>query len=87
MTTNHSHKIFLSQYKNLVHHFYHHRGKREASTFWSGCGAVRKQAFLDAGGFDVERYTRPSIEDIELGYRLIKAGGKSSWFLNYRALT
>ncbi|MEE9422014.1 MAG: glycosyltransferase [Gammaproteobacteria bacterium] len=67
---------FLSQYKNLVHHFYHHRGKREASTFWSGCGAVRKQAFLDAGGFDVERYTRPSIEDIELGYRLIKAGGK-----------
>lgn len=67
---------FLSQYKNLVHHFYHHRGKREASTFWSGCGAVRKQAFLDVGGFDIERYTRPSIEDIELGYRLIKAGGK-----------
>lgn len=67
---------FLSQYKNLVHHFYHHRGKREASTFWSGCGAVRKQAFLDAGGFDIERYTRPSIEDIELGYRLIRAGGK-----------
>ena len=67
---------FLSQYKNLVHHFYHHRGKHEASTFWSGCGAVRKQAFLDVGGFDIERYTRPSIEDIELGYRLIKAGGK-----------
>jgi len=25
---------------------------------------------------DVERYTRPSIEDIELGYRLREAGGK-----------
>lgn len=67
---------FLSQYKNLVHHFYHHRGRREASTFWSGCGAVRKAAFIAAGGFDVVLYTRPSIEDIELGYRLREAGGK-----------
>ena len=67
---------FLSQYKNLVHHFYHHRGRREATTFWSGCGAVRKDAFLAVGGFDVERFTRPSIEDIELGYRLRAAGGR-----------
>lgn len=67
---------FLSQYKNLVHHFYHHRGRKEASTFWAGCGAVRKDAFLAIGGFDVERYKRPSIEDIELGYRLREAGGK-----------
>ncbi|VAW53812.1 Mycofactocin system glycosyltransferase [hydrothermal vent metagenome] len=71
---------FLSQYKNLVHHFYHHRGRKEASTFWSGCGAVRKQAFLDVGGFDIETYTRPSIEDIELGYRLREAGGKIMLF-------
>ena len=67
---------FLSQYKNLVHHFYHHRGRRDASTFWSGCGGIRKDAFLAAGGFDVVTYTRPSIEDIELGYRLSAAGGR-----------
>jgi GT2 family glycosyltransferase len=67
---------FLSQYKNLVHHYYHHRARAEASTFWAGCGAIRKQAFLDLGGFDVETYKRPSIEDIELGYRLLEAGGK-----------
>ena len=67
---------FLSQYKNLVHHFYHHRGRRAASTFWSGCGAVRKQSFLDVDGFDVEMFKRPSIEDIELGYRLREAGGE-----------
>jgi len=67
---------FLSQYKNLVHHFYHHRGCREATTFWSGCGAVRKDAFLSAEGFDIHRFTRPSIEDIELGYRLRAAGGR-----------
>lgn len=71
---------FLSQYKNLVHHFYHHRGRREASTFWSGCGAVRKQSFLEVGGFDIEMFKRPSIEDIELGYRLREAGGKIMLF-------
>jgi glycosyltransferase involved in cell wall biosynthesis len=65
---------FASQYKNLIHHYYHQKGRRQASTFWAGCGAVRKQAFLDVGGFDAERYTRPSIEDIELGYRLRAAG-------------
>lgn len=69
-------KNFLSQYKNLVHHFYHHRGRSEASTFWAGCGGVRKDAYLAVGGFDVVRYTRPSIEDIELGYRLRAAGGR-----------
>ncbi len=71
---------FLSQYKNLVHHFYHHRGRKEANTFWSGCGAVRKKTFLDVAGFDVEKFKRPSIEDIELGYRLRDAGGKIMLF-------
>jgi len=64
---------FLSQYKNLLHHFVHQHGRSEASTFWAGCGAVRRSVFLEAGGFD-ERYRRPSIEDIELGARLRQAG-------------
>ena len=67
---------WLSRYKNLMHRYYHQRGKREASTFWAGCGALRKSAFLAVGGFDVATYTRPSIEDIELGYRLRNAGGR-----------
>jgi GT2 family glycosyltransferase len=67
---------FFSQYKNLVHHYYHQRANDEAKTFWSGCGAVRREAFLASGGFDVERYKYPSIEDIELGHRLINAGGR-----------
>jgi hypothetical protein len=65
---------FLSQYKNLVHHFYHHRGGGEADTFWAGCGAVRKDVFLASGGFDAKAYPYPSIEDIELGYRLRERG-------------
>lgn len=67
-------KNFLSQYKNLCHHFVHQRGHEEASTFWGGCGAMRRAVFLAVGGFDVERFGRPSIEDIELGYRLRAAG-------------
>jgi glycosyltransferase involved in cell wall biosynthesis len=64
---------FLSQYKNLFHHYVHQTAKAEASTFWSGCGAIRREIFLAIGGFE-ENYRRPSIEDIELGYRLRKAG-------------
>jgi len=63
----------VSQYKNLLHHHVHQGACREASTFWSGCGAIRHDAFLAAGGFD-ERFERPSIEDIELGGRLRRAG-------------
>jgi len=66
-------KNFLSQYKNLLHHYVHQHAQKEASTFWGACGAIRREHFLEVGGFD-ENYRRPSIEDIELGYRLKKAG-------------
>ena len=64
---------FLSQYKNLLHHYVHQMGRKEASTFWGACGAIRRDIFLKLGGFD-ERYTTPCIEDIELGYRLVRDG-------------
>lgn len=64
---------FLSQYKNLLHHYMHQMACEEASTFWGACGAIRQEVFLALGGFD-ERYRQPSIEDIELGYRLKRAG-------------
>ena len=62
---------FLSQYKNLMNCFVHQSGRREASTFWSGCGAIRREVFFEHSGFD-ESYGRPAIEDIELGYRLVQ---------------
>lgn len=64
---------FLSQYKNLLHHYTHQRARTNASTFWGACGAIRRSVFWQAGGFD-ERYRHPSIEDIELGYRLTRLG-------------
>lgn len=64
---------FLSQYKNLLHHYVHQTGCEEATTFWSGCGAIWREIFNSIGGFN-ENYRRPCIEDIELGYRLKNAG-------------
>jgi glycosyltransferase involved in cell wall biosynthesis len=71
---------FLSQYKNLFHHYTHQTGRRNASTFWTGCGAIRAEVFREMAGFAEER-CRPSagacpgtIEDVELGYRLKEAG-------------
>jgi glycosyltransferase involved in cell wall biosynthesis len=64
---------FLSQYKNLMHCFVHQVGQVQASTFWSGCGAIRREVFREYNGFN-EGYDRPAIEDIELGYRLVRDG-------------
>jgi GT2 family glycosyltransferase len=64
---------FVSQYKNLSHAFVHRSSRTEATTFWSGLGAIRTRAFWSVGGFD-ERFPRPCIEDIDLGYRLHARG-------------
>ena len=61
---------FLSQYKNLLHHFVHNNSSTDASTFWAGCGAIRKGIFLSLNGFNATDYPHPSIEDIELGVRM-----------------
>ncbi|MEM7342855.1 MAG: glycosyltransferase, partial [Chloroflexota bacterium] len=67
---------FLAQYKNLFHHYVHQSSQAEASTFWGACGAIKRLRFLELGGFDVNLYQRPAVEDIELGYRLKQAGGR-----------
>ncbi|HEX7069974.1 MAG TPA: glycosyltransferase family 2 protein, partial [Rhodothermales bacterium] len=64
---------FLSQYRNLLHHYVHQVSSEIINSFWGGCGAVRRDVFLSMGGFD-ESYPKPSIEDIEFGYRLTAAG-------------
>ena len=64
---------FMSQYKNLSHSFIHQSSATKARTFWAGFGAVRREAFEAVGGFD-ERFARPSVEDIDFGYRLTSAG-------------
>ena len=65
---------FFSQYKNLVHHFIHRSSRESASTFWAGCGAMRKSVFERFGGFDEATYNKPSIEDVALGIKITRAG-------------
>ncbi len=64
---------FSTVYKNLVHHFTHQNSNENAQTFWCGCGAILRGAFLEVGGFD-ESFVAASVEDIDLGYRLSNAG-------------
>ena len=65
---------FISQYKNLMHHYIHQTSSETAATFWAGCGAIRKDVFDEFGGFDGTKYKAPSIEDVALGLRLALGG-------------
>ncbi len=69
-------KGVISQYRNLLHHIMHQTASEDARTFWSGLGAIRREVFLKAWGFDTKKFPKPSIEDIELGYRLRNTGHK-----------
>ena len=62
----------VSDFRNLLHHHVHQEGAGLATTFWTGLGAVRRDAFLSLGGFDE---TLAWIRDIELGQRLRREGG------------
>src|SRR5829696_5491870 len=66
----------VSRFRNLLHHHVHQQGAGPATTFWAGLGAVRRETFESAGGFDASRFPHASVEDIELGMRLAAAGGK-----------
>jgi len=66
------HRTLISSYKNLLHHYTHQHsanGKEKVTTFWCGCGVIRRQLYLEFGGLS-EFWNRPAIEDIELGVRL-----------------
>lgn len=62
---------FLTQFKNLQHHFTHQHGADYQTTFWSGCGAVTREAFEAVGGFDVDLL---ACEDIEFGSAATRLG-------------
>jgi hypothetical protein len=65
----------VSSFRNLLHHHTHSANPGSATSFWSGCGAIRAAEFLDIGGFQ-EGYNCPCVEDIELGMRIAAQGGR-----------
>jgi len=64
----------VSQYRNLLHHYTHDQEPGEAQTFWAGCGCIRRSVFIAVGMYDEWRFSRPQIEDVELGYRMSAHG-------------
>jgi len=65
----------VSKYQNM---YYHHALARiredSVATFATWCAAVRKEAFISAGGFNM-RIPEPTVEDEELGYEIADSGG------------
>jgi GT2 family glycosyltransferase len=57
-------------YANLRHHWVHRHGDRDASTFWTGLGIVRADAFWALNGFN----ETSAIDDVDFGIRLHAAG-------------
>jgi hypothetical protein len=66
----------VSVFRNLLHHHVHQTSAGPAGTFWTGLGAVRREAFRGIEGFDAERFRTPSVEDIDMGMRLTASGGR-----------
>ena len=70
---------FLSQYKNLLHHYVHQTSNKEASTFWGACGAIRRDVFVKMGGFD-KGYRRPFHRRYRIGLQAQKGRLQNSSF-------
>jgi glycosyltransferase involved in cell wall biosynthesis len=69
-------RTLVSRFKNLAHHYFHQRAAGRVGSFWCGCGFIKRVVFEDVGGFDENRFTRSSIEDVELGWRVTDRGGQ-----------
>lgn len=64
----------VSGFRFLLHHWVHQGSAGDSSSFWTGIGAIRRDVFLQAGGFDPDRRF---LEDIDLGLRLHTSGRRT----------
>lgn len=63
-----------SVYKNLwMYHTYARRAGEDVPLFYTTAAAIRRQAFIDSGGFDLN-YRNPNIEDTDYGQTLARQG-------------
>jgi len=74
---------FFSIYKNVFIRYYHGTSGSRIDWFWTACGAIKKDAFNDLGGFS-KFFSWKSVEDIDFGYRMTKMNYKI--FLNKEAV-
>lgn len=77
LTGMYTKKPYLKKFFSFYHNYYAHRSQKETSSisfmFHSSCGAVRKEVFKKLGGFS-ENMKKPTVEDVEFGYRLMESG-------------
>jgi GT2 family glycosyltransferase len=63
-----------STYKNLwMYYTYARREGEDVPLFYTTAAAIRRKAFADSGGFDLN-YTNPNIEDTDFGQKLARLG-------------
>lgn len=63
-----------SVYKNLwMHYTYVRKAGQDVSLFYTTAAAIRRRAFVAAGGFD-SNYVDPNIEDTDFGQKLARLG-------------
>lgn len=62
----------VSYFRNLLHHKTHQQHAGDATTFWTGLGAVRREVFEAVGEFHPANLF--CMEDIDFGHRLVDAG-------------
>lgn len=79
VTGMYARKPYLKKFFSLYHNYYAHRSQNETSNFTfmfhSSCGAIRKDVFQKINGFN-EEMKKPTVEDVEFGYRLMENGYK-----------
>ncbi len=75
MSKRHPHTNFCSQYKNLFLHFFSMQLDQFGAHFVSAVAAVKKDIFVECGGFDT-KFKTVCMEDVELGGRLGRKGYK-----------
>ncbi len=63
-----------SRYKNLwMYYTYVRRAGEDVPLFYTTAAAIRRQAFVDSGGFDLN-YRDPNVEDTDFGQSLARQG-------------
>jgi GT2 family glycosyltransferase len=66
---------YCSRFKNFWMAYSYRRLHGPVTLFYTTAAAIRRQLFLDLGGFD-EAYRTPAVEDTEFGQRLGEAGAR-----------
>src|SRR5439155_1383143 len=67
------HRDLVSQYKNLWMRWTYCRRRGDVPLFYTTAAAIRRDAFLRAGGFD-QGYATPNVEDTAFGQKLARLG-------------